>query len=166
MSPFPNGVSRRSSLEEYHFAIGLFWFGWTGYRKEIHWIAPTLSGLFTGFGILSIFLQSLNYLVDAYLMLYVLLDVVPLLNTADCCVLQRCVRNCGQHVPSIDCWGCLPPVCNIHVRRPRLAMDSDAPGLRGFSPHSHPCCLLHLWCKDPNEVEFCPYEAKSRGSCQ
>lgn len=50
------------------FAIGLFWFGWTGYREDIHWIAPTLSGLFTGFGLMSIFLQSLNYLIDAYLM--------------------------------------------------------------------------------------------------
>ncbi|TVY91282.1 putative transporter [Lachnellula willkommii] len=50
------------------FAAGLFWFGWSGYRKDIHWIVPTLSGLLTGFGLLSIFLQSLNYLVDAYLM--------------------------------------------------------------------------------------------------
>lgn len=50
------------------FAIGLFWFGWSGYRADIHWIAPTLSGLMTGFGLLCIFLQSLNYLVDAYLM--------------------------------------------------------------------------------------------------
>jgi DHA1 family multidrug resistance protein-like MFS transporter len=50
------------------FAGGLFWFGWSGYRSDIHWIVPTLSGLLTGFGLLSIFLQSLNYLVDAYLM--------------------------------------------------------------------------------------------------
>jgi DHA1 family multidrug resistance protein-like MFS transporter len=50
------------------FAAGLFWFGWSGYKSSIHWIVPTLSGLFTGFGLLSIFLQSLNYLVDAYLM--------------------------------------------------------------------------------------------------
>ncbi|KAI9886873.1 MAG: hypothetical protein M1823_001309 [Watsoniomyces obsoletus] len=50
------------------FSIGLFWFGWTGYREDIHWIAPTLSGLLTGFGLLAIFLQALNYLVDAYLM--------------------------------------------------------------------------------------------------
>jgi DHA1 family multidrug resistance protein-like MFS transporter len=50
------------------FAIGLFWFGWSGYKASIHWIVPTLSGLFTGFGLLSIFLQALNYLVDAYLM--------------------------------------------------------------------------------------------------
>lgn len=50
------------------FAGGLFWFGWSGYKESIHWIVPTLSGLLTGFGLLSIFLQSLNYLVDAYLM--------------------------------------------------------------------------------------------------
>lgn len=40
----------------------------TGFTKDIHWIVPALSGLFTGFGLMSIFLQSLNYLVDAYLM--------------------------------------------------------------------------------------------------
>lgn len=51
------------------FTLGLFWFAWSGYRRDIHWIAPTLSGLLTGFGLLSIFLQSLNYIVDAYLML-------------------------------------------------------------------------------------------------
>ncbi|KAK4120843.1 MFS general substrate transporter [Parathielavia appendiculata] len=50
------------------FAAGLFWFGWSGYRADIHWIVPTLSGLLTGFGLASIFLQALNYLVDAYLM--------------------------------------------------------------------------------------------------
>jgi hypothetical protein len=41
----------------------------TGYRADMHWIVPTLSGILTGFGLMSIFLQSLNYLVDAYLML-------------------------------------------------------------------------------------------------
>ncbi|KAL9092314.1 MAG: hypothetical protein Q9165_004488 [Trypethelium subeluteriae] len=50
------------------FSAGLFWFGWTGFTRDIHWIVPTLSGLLTGFGIMSIFLQCLNYLVDAYLM--------------------------------------------------------------------------------------------------
>lgn len=47
------------------FAVGLFWFGWTA---KTHWIIPTLSGLLTGFGLITIFVQSLNYLVDAYLM--------------------------------------------------------------------------------------------------
>ncbi|KAJ2903387.1 uncharacterized protein MKZ38_009964 [Zalerion maritima] len=50
------------------FSIGIFWLGWTGYSGKIHWIVPVLSGLCTGFGLMSIFLQSLNYLVDAYLM--------------------------------------------------------------------------------------------------
>ncbi|KAL8867472.1 MAG: hypothetical protein Q9174_005644 [Haloplaca sp. 1 TL-2023] len=50
------------------FTGGLFWFAWSGYQASTHWIVPTLSGLLTGFGLLAIFLQSLNYLVDAYLM--------------------------------------------------------------------------------------------------
>lgn len=60
------------------FALGLFWFGWSGYRSDIHWIVPTLSGLLTGFGLLAIFLQALNYIVDAYLMLYVHPHIPPL----------------------------------------------------------------------------------------
>ncbi|KAF2198326.1 major facilitator superfamily [Delitschia confertaspora ATCC 74209] len=50
------------------FAVGIFWFGWTGYKESIHWIVPTISGVLIGFGLLSIFLQALNYIVDAYLM--------------------------------------------------------------------------------------------------
>lgn len=44
-------------------------FGWTGYTKSIHWMAPTASGVLTGFGILCIFLQCFNYIIDSYLML-------------------------------------------------------------------------------------------------
>lgn len=40
----------------------------TGYTQSIHWAAPAVSGILTGFGLMSIFLQALNYLVDAYLM--------------------------------------------------------------------------------------------------
>ncbi|KAH7412094.1 major facilitator superfamily domain-containing protein [Phaeosphaeria sp. MPI-PUGE-AT-0046c] len=50
------------------FTGGLFWFGWSGYSGNVHWIVPVLSGLLTGFGIFSIFLSLLNYIVDAYLM--------------------------------------------------------------------------------------------------
>ncbi|KIM97206.1 hypothetical protein OIDMADRAFT_131030 [Oidiodendron maius Zn] len=49
------------------FAGGLFWFGWTGFTDNIPWIVPTLSGLFTGFGLLIIFIQLFNYLIDTYL---------------------------------------------------------------------------------------------------
>ena len=41
----------------------------TGYRQDIIWVAPVLSGLFTGFGIMTIFLNCLSYLIDSYLML-------------------------------------------------------------------------------------------------
>lgn len=51
------------------FAAGLFWLGWTGFTSTIHWIAPTLSGLFTGAGLLMIFIQLFNYLIDTYLTL-------------------------------------------------------------------------------------------------
>jgi len=50
------------------FAVGIFWFGWSGYNPNVHWSVPAASGIFTGFGLMSIFLQALNYLVDAYLM--------------------------------------------------------------------------------------------------
>jgi DHA1 family multidrug resistance protein-like MFS transporter len=49
------------------FPIGLFWFAWSGNYPNVHWIVPTLSGLLTGAALMTIFLQALNYLVDAYL---------------------------------------------------------------------------------------------------
>lgn len=51
------------------FAAGIFWFGWTGFTADVPWIASTLSGLFTGFGLLIVFIQLFNYLIDTYLML-------------------------------------------------------------------------------------------------
>lgn len=44
-------------------------YGWTGWTQSIHWMAPTGSGVFTGFGIYVIFLQCFNYLIDSYLQL-------------------------------------------------------------------------------------------------
>jgi DHA1 family multidrug resistance protein-like MFS transporter len=55
------------------FAGGLFWLGWSGYRKEVHWIVPTIGGAVTGFGISLVFLQAFNYLIDAYLMVSILI---------------------------------------------------------------------------------------------
>lgn len=50
------------------FPIGLLWFCWTGnYHKQVHWMAPTASGVFTGFGLITIFNPSMNYIIDAYL---------------------------------------------------------------------------------------------------
>ena len=53
------------------FSGGLFWFGWTGFTPSIHWLAPTASGVLVGFGILAIFMQCFNYILDSYLNLYV-----------------------------------------------------------------------------------------------
>lgn len=41
--------------------ISLFWLGWTS-RKSIHWIVPTLSGIFFGFGLILIFFSIIMYL--------------------------------------------------------------------------------------------------------
>uniref|UniRef100_A0A060T8D4 ARAD1D02772p n=1 Tax=Blastobotrys adeninivorans TaxID=409370 RepID=A0A060T8D4_BLAAD len=50
------------------FPIGALWFTWSGnYPDKVHWIVPTISGIFTGFGLMSIFLSCINYIVDSYL---------------------------------------------------------------------------------------------------
>jgi DHA1 family multidrug resistance protein-like MFS transporter len=50
------------------FPVGIFWLTWSGnYYESVPWIVPTLSGLFTGFGLLTIFLCAINYIVDSYL---------------------------------------------------------------------------------------------------
>jgi DHA1 family multidrug resistance protein-like MFS transporter len=46
----------------------MFWFAWTGEYNSIHWIVPTLAGVFLSTSILLIFVAYLNYLTDTYLM--------------------------------------------------------------------------------------------------
>ncbi|KAB8222312.1 major facilitator superfamily domain-containing protein [Aspergillus novoparasiticus] len=45
--------------------ISLFWLGWTA-NRNIHWIAPVLSGLLFGVGYQMIFISLLTYVTDAY----------------------------------------------------------------------------------------------------
>ncbi|GAB1194006.1 hypothetical protein APSETT444_003243 [Aspergillus pseudonomiae] len=45
---------------------GLFWFAWTS-KPEVSWVAQTIAGVPIGCGILVVFMQGLNYLVDVYL---------------------------------------------------------------------------------------------------
>lgn len=50
------------------FPVGLFWFTWTGnYPDKVHWMAPTAAGVFIGFGLITIFNSSINYIIDSYL---------------------------------------------------------------------------------------------------
>ncbi|PWY79746.1 MFS multidrug transporter [Aspergillus heteromorphus CBS 117.55] len=46
---------------------GLFWFGWTS-DPSISWGAQVVAGIPMGMGILVIFMQGLNYIIDVYLM--------------------------------------------------------------------------------------------------
>lgn len=48
------------------FSGGLFWLGWSGHTEKVSWVAPMMSGLFTGFGLLTMFLPSMAYLVEGY----------------------------------------------------------------------------------------------------
>ncbi|PHH59265.1 hypothetical protein CDD81_3522 [Ophiocordyceps australis] len=49
------------------FAISMFWLAWTAEYNSVHWIAPTLAGVFLAASMLFIFVGFLNYLVDSYL---------------------------------------------------------------------------------------------------
>jgi DHA1 family multidrug resistance protein-like MFS transporter len=46
--------------------IGLFWFAWTS-SPNITWVPQVLAGIPIGWGILMIFLQGLNYIIDVYM---------------------------------------------------------------------------------------------------
>ena len=45
--------------------IGMFWFAWTS-NPHISWVPQAVSGGFIGAGVLLIFLQGLNYIIDVY----------------------------------------------------------------------------------------------------
>lgn len=50
------------------FCVTMFWFAWTANFNSIHWIVPTLAGVFLSASILLVFVAFLNYLTDSYLM--------------------------------------------------------------------------------------------------
>lgn len=50
------------------FPVTMFWFAWTGNFNSVHWIVPTIAGVFLSTSILLIFVAYLNYLTDTYLM--------------------------------------------------------------------------------------------------
>ncbi|CAN8096665.1 unnamed protein product [Discula destructiva] len=49
-------------------AVAMFWFAWSAEYNYVHWIVPTLAGVFITAAMLCIFVSFLNYLVDTYLM--------------------------------------------------------------------------------------------------
>lgn len=134
------------------FTGGLFWFGWSGYKPETHWIVPTLSGLLTGFGLLSIFLQSLNYLVDAYLMLYVSsLSPLTFSLANPVLFLQRRLRHRSEYLPPLPCRRRLSPLQHVHVRCPRRQLGWLPSRLRRPRPRPDPHRLLQVRASHPGE---------------
>ena len=83
------------------FALGFFWLGWGGYKASTPWIVPTLAGVFLGFGIYTVFIQCLNYVIDAYLMFAASVSaaaLVPLVGSANNISLVRPsqqTQSCG-----------------------------------------------------------------------
>jgi DHA1 family multidrug resistance protein-like MFS transporter len=67
--PIPEWRLPPAILEKVAFSGGLFWFAWSGFTTNIHWIVPMASGILTGFGLFCTFLQALKYIVDAHLLL-------------------------------------------------------------------------------------------------
>ncbi|PSR94443.1 major facilitator superfamily domain-containing protein [Coniella lustricola] len=49
-------------------ALSMFWYAWSANYNYVHWIVPTLAGVFLAAAMLTIFVSFLNYLVDTYLM--------------------------------------------------------------------------------------------------
>lgn len=115
------------------FAIGQFWFGWTGYKASIPWIAPTLSGLFTGFGIMSIFLNCLNYLIDSYLMFAASVSQKIVASVVQACTDVFHPGNCSQHVLALTLWSRVSALCNLHDRRHGSTMGRHTSRLRSPS---------------------------------
>ncbi|RFU74909.1 benomyl methotrexate resistance [Trichoderma arundinaceum] len=48
------------------FSITMFWFAWSSEYNSVHWIVPTLAGVFLSMSMLLIFVGYINYLVDTY----------------------------------------------------------------------------------------------------
>lgn len=50
------------------FPATMFWFAWSGEYNYVHWIVPTLAGVFLNTAVMLIFVGYINYLTDSYLM--------------------------------------------------------------------------------------------------
>ncbi|CAI5756772.1 unnamed protein product [Candida verbasci] len=49
------------------FVIGIFLMAWSGDYPAVHWIVPCIGACFVGCGLISIFLPTMNYIIDSYL---------------------------------------------------------------------------------------------------
>ncbi len=120
--------------------------------KSTPWIVPTLAGLFIGFGIFSVFLQCLNYIIDAYLMF-----------AASAIAANTIMRSLfGAIFPlfavSVPNCVALPLLADevttgIHVQRDWYQLGYDTSRLRCRALHTNAILLPLLWQEYPSQVE-------------
>lgn len=68
MKPIPEERLVPMMIGSFFFAGGLFWIGWAGdFPNRLHWIVPTLGTIPIGFGLITVFLPCITYIVDCYL---------------------------------------------------------------------------------------------------
>ncbi|ETS84329.1 hypothetical protein PFICI_02354 [Pestalotiopsis fici W106-1] len=63
--PPPEERLYSSILGSIGISVSLFWFAWTA-RADVHWIVPTAAGALFGWGIVSLFLGMVIYLIETY----------------------------------------------------------------------------------------------------
>lgn len=64
---------------------------------------------------------------------------------------QRRLRHRRKHLPPLPLRRRLPPLRDVHVRRPGRQLGQHSPRLRRPCPRPHPRRLLALRRKDQNE---------------
>lgn len=140
------------------FAAGIFWFGWTGYNQNIHWIVPTIAGILIGFGLLSIFLQALNYLVDAYLMVRFRIPFSCILfgHLLTLTSVRR-LRHCCKHVLALPLRCRLPALRPANVQRYGHPVGVHAAGLYRRRTCPRACVVLPQGRQDQAEERIRAY---------
>ncbi|KAK7961817.1 major facilitator superfamily transporter [Apiospora aurea] len=110
------------------FAVTMFWFAWTAEFDSIHWIVPTIAGVFLASSLMLIFVGYLNYLVRGF-------------------------RHRGQHGVSVGLWCGRTVVHEPNVHSPRHRRRRLLNRRRRDHPGRDPVCLLQVRQADPAAVQ-------------
>ncbi|KAM0743584.1 hypothetical protein ACQRIT_001843 [Beauveria bassiana] len=62
----PKTTLRSAKIRGIGFPICMFWLAWTGQYVSVHWIIPTIAGIFLYASLMLVFLVIVNYIVQGY----------------------------------------------------------------------------------------------------
>ena len=147
--------------------IGMFWFAWTN-GPSIHWIVSIIATAPFGFGMVIVFLDCMNYLIDSckhspsFSRLLVLLRSIasPYTNQWHRHHL-RSFRPGRKFRPPFALRRRLPPLHHTDVLRSRGALGQQHPRLPRVSLPPFPVRVLQIRRENQNEVQV--REAGARG---